>query len=124
MAGGPARGGLTTHVLDTAQGRPAAGLRVDLSRLDPDGRPRLLRTIVTNADGRADGPLLGPQELEAGRYELAFHVAAYYRAAGVALPDPPFYDVVVVRFAIADPGAHHHVPLLASPFGYTTYRGS
>src|SRR5207302_1159647 len=76
--------GLTTHVLDTSRGRPAARLRIDCSRLDADGRPRLIRTVVTNADGRVDGPLLGPAEMEAGRYELLFHVGAYFRTAGIA----------------------------------------
>ena len=116
--------GLTTHVLDTSRGRPAAGLRIDFSRVDADGRPRLIRTVTTNADGRVDTPLLGPAEMEAGRYELLFHVGAYFRATGETLPDPPFLDQVPVRFAIAEPQTHYHVPLLVSPYGYATYRGS
>ncbi len=121
----PAAGpGLTTHVLDTAHGRPAAGVRIDLSALEPDGRARLLKTLTTNADGRTDEPLLGPAEVEIGRYELVFHVGAYFRTTGDALPDPPFLDQVPVRFAIADPRGHYHVPLLVSPYGYATYRGS
>ena len=116
--------GLTTHVLDTARGRPAAGLRVDLSIVDADGRPRLLRTVTTNADGRCDAPLLAPDEMQVARYELVFHVSAYFRGAGVTLPDPPFLEEVPVRFAIADRAGRYHVPLLVSPYGYTTYRGS
>ena len=120
----PGGGGLTTHVLDTAHGRPAAGLRVDLSIVDADGRPRLLRTVTTNANGRCDAPLLAPEEMQVARYELVFHVGAYFREAGVTLPDPPFLEQVPVRFAIADRAGRYHVPLLVSPYGYTTYRGS
>jgi 5-hydroxyisourate hydrolase len=116
--------GLTTHVLDTAHGRPAAGVRIDLSVVEPDGRTRLLKTVTTNADGRCDAPLLAGAELAVGRYELLFHVAAYFRAAGVPLTDPPFYEHVPVRFAIPEPAGHYHVPLLVSPYGYVTYRGS
>ena len=116
--------GLTTHVLDTARGRPAAGLRIDLSVIEADGSARLIRTVTTNEDGRCDAPLLAASELAVARYELVFHVAAYFRAAGVPLTDPPFYDRVPVRFAVSDPGSHYHVPLLVSPYGYTTYRGS
>jgi 5-hydroxyisourate hydrolase len=115
---------LTTHVLDTAHGRPAAGVRIDLSVVEPDGRTRLLKTVTTNADGRCDAPLLAGIELAVGRYELLFHVAAYFRGAGVRLTDPPFYEHVPVRFAIAEPAGHYHVPLLVSPYGYVTYRGS
>lgn len=116
--------GLTTHVLDTSRGRPAAGLRIDFARLDAEGWPRLIRTVVTNTDGRVDAPLLGAAEMEPGRYELLFHVGAYFRSAGLAQSDPPFLDQVPVRFVIADPSAHYHVPLLVSPYGYVTYRGS
>jgi 5-hydroxyisourate hydrolase len=116
--------GLTTHVLDTARGRPAVGVRIDVSVVEPDGRTRLLRTVTTNAEGRCDAPLLAAGEMTVASYELVFHVAAYFRAAGMALPDPPFYDRVPVRFAIAEPGSHYHVPLLVSPYGYVTYRGS
>jgi 5-hydroxyisourate hydrolase len=120
----PSGGGLTTHVLDTVRGRPAAGLRVDLSIVETDGRTRLLRTATTNADGRCDAPLLAPEEMQVARYELLFHVGAYFRAAGVAIPDPPFLEEVPVRFAIADRAGRYHVPLLVSPYGYVTYRGS
>lgn len=113
---------LTTHVLDTARGRPAAGLEIELWRIDGDQR-RLLKRVRTNADGRVDGPLLAHGELAAGTYELVFAVGAYFAgAAGVATP--PFLDLVPVRFGIADPTAHYHVPLLVSPWAYSTYRGS
>jgi 5-hydroxyisourate hydrolase len=115
---------LTTHVLDTAHGRPASGMRIDLSAIDPDGRVRLLKTVTTNADGRTDRPLLAVAEMKVGRYEIAFHVAAYFQRIGTSVADPPFLDVVPVRFAIADPDSHYHVPLLVSPWSYTTYRGS
>jgi hydroxyisourate hydrolase len=108
---------LTTHVLDTALGRPAAGVAITLHR---DGNE--LARAVTNADGRTDGPLLGA--LEPGVYELRFEVGAYLRGAGHAVTDPPFLDVVPIRFGIAAPGEHHHVPLLVSPWAYSTYRGS
>jgi hydroxyisourate hydrolase len=116
-------GRLSTHVLDTQSGCPAAGMRIQLSRLEGD-RYRMLRTLVTNADGRPDVPLLAADAMVAGRYELAFHVAEYFRARGVALGEPPFLDVVPVRFAIDDPTATYHVPLLCTPWSYTTYRGS
>ncbi|HEU4367308.1 MAG TPA: hydroxyisourate hydrolase [Methylomirabilota bacterium] len=116
--------GLTTHVLDTTHGAPAAGVRIELFRFEPDGRTLLLTTVTTNADGRCDAPLLGPAEMAPGRYELVFHVGAYFRAAVGGRRDPPFLDQVPVRFTIAEPAAHYHVPLLVSPYGYVTYRGS
>jgi len=114
---------LTTHVLDTARGRPAANLQLQLFRLDPsnDGRS-LLKEIRTNADGRTDAPLLGAGELEGGVYEIVFDVGEYFAEKGH--PDPPFLGRVPVRFGIADPSSHYHVPLLASPWSYSTYRGS
>jgi 2-oxo-4-hydroxy-4-carboxy-5-ureidoimidazoline decarboxylase len=115
---------LTTHVLDTAHGRPAGGLRIDLSAIDPDGGARLLKTVITNADGRTDGALLTDEEVQVGHYEIAFHVGAYFRRLGARTADPPFLEVVPVRFAIADPHGHYHVPLLVAPWSYTTYRGS
>lgn len=114
-------GRLTTHVLDTASGRPAVGLRIELYRLDA-ATP--LKTIRTNADGRADGPILEGAAFTAGQYELRFHAGEYLRAAGVRLPEPAFLDVIPIRFGIADAAAHYHVPLLLSPYGYSTYRGS
>jgi 5-hydroxyisourate hydrolase len=110
--------GLTTHVLDTAHGKPAAGLRLCLY-----SERRLIFTGVTNADGRCPG-LLGDAPLECGRYHLEFAVADYFRSVGVELPDPPFLDVVTIHFGVADPASHYHVPLLVSPFSYSTYRGS
>lgn len=111
--------GLTTHVLDTASGKPAAGVAVRLKR---DGG--LLVSTKTNADGRCDSPLLTGDAFEAGAYRLEFDVGAYYRGQGAALPDPAFLETVAIEFGVAEPGAHYHVPLLVSPFGYSTYRGS
>ena len=113
---------LTTHVLDTARGRPAAGLRIDFAELTADGVAHTIRTVVTDADGRAR--LLADGELRVGRFEITFHVAEYFRQAGIPLSDPPFYDRIPVRFAVAEPERHYHVPLLVSPFGYVTYRGN
>ena len=109
-------GKLTTHVLDTANGKPGAGIAVDLSMLQK-GEWKLLKTVRTNADGRTEVPLLEGDSLRAGAYELAFHVGSYFKGQG-------FLDLVPVRFVITDPAAHCHVPLLCSPWGYTTYRGS
>jgi 5-hydroxyisourate hydrolase len=116
-------GRLSTHVLDTAAGRPAAGMRIDFSVIEGE-RWRLLKTIRTNADGRTDAPLLDAAEMAAGQYKIEFHVADYFRATGTALPQPPFLDIVPLRFGIADASAHYHVPLLCSPWSYSTYRGS
>ena len=118
------RGRLTTHVLDTASGKPAHAIGVSLYALDASGGRRLIKTVATNADGRCDAPLLSGSEMARGAYELVFEVAAYFKAAGVALSDPPFLDVVPIRFGIADDSAHYHVPLLISPYSYSTYRGS
>jgi 5-hydroxyisourate hydrolase len=117
-------GRLTTHVLDTAHGTPAAGMAVTLQRLHDNGRTETLRALVLNSDGRADGPLLEGDAFIAGRYRLLFEVAAYFRGRGVALPEPPFLDRVPIDFGIADASAHYHVPLLASPWSCSTYRGS
>lgn len=114
-------GRLTTHVLDTASGKPAAGLRIELFR---QGEADALKIIHTNADGRADGPILEGADFIAGQYELRFHAGAYLRASGARLTEPPFLDVIPIRFGIADASAHYHVPLLLSPYGYATYRGS
>jgi 5-hydroxyisourate hydrolase len=114
---------LSTHVLDTANGVPAAGVRLQLHRVHGD-RLELVTECVTNADGRTDAPLLSGDAIEAGRYRLTFHAGDYFRGRGVALPDPPFVDVVELAFGIADPRGHYHVPLLVSPWSYATYRGS
>ena len=116
-------GRLTTHVLDTTRGVPADGVVVDLHLVDAGGRTPLASTI-TNGNGRTEGPLLEGDHLVAGIYELTFHVADYFQRAGVALPRPPFLGDVIIRIGIADPAAHVHVPLLVSPYGYSTYRGS
>jgi 5-hydroxyisourate hydrolase len=113
--------GLSTHVLDTMHGTPAGGMAVALST----GAGQLVKRFVLNADGRnPDGPLLRDDELKAGTYRLQFEVAAYFRQRGVELPHPPFLDCVTLDFGIANPGEHYHVPLLVSPWSYSTYRGS
>lgn len=109
-------GRLTTHVLDSAQGRPGAGIRVELYLLQGESGT-LLATATTNRDGRTDAPLLEGEKLRAGTYQLVFHVGAYFKSQG-------FLDTVPVRFRIADASAHYHVPLICSPWSYTTYRGS
>jgi 5-hydroxyisourate hydrolase len=116
-------GRLSTHVLDTAQGKPAAGLTLELYFLGGESRQHL-GTFTTNADGRTDAPLLGAEDMVTGVFELVFCVGDYFRGRGLALPDPAFLDAVPVRFGIADAAANYHVPLLVSPYGYSTYRGS
>ncbi|WP_275784101.1 hydroxyisourate hydrolase [Pararhizobium gei] len=116
-------GRLTTHVLDTALGKPAQGMRIDLFTIDGETR-RLLRSVETNSDGRVDGPMLEGEAFDTGFYELLFHAGAYLRATDAKLPDPAFLDLIPLRFGIADRSAHYHVPLLLSPFSYSTYRGS
>ena len=119
-------GRLTTHVLDTANGRPAAGVRVRIYALgenDSDER-RLSWEGATNADGRCDAPLLEGDEFVAGRYEIVFGAGAYFAALGTRLPQPAFVGDVVLRFGIADATQHYHVPLLVSPWSWSTYRGS
>lgn len=116
-------GRLTTHVLDTHAGRPAAGVGVELHELAGDNAFRLAHT-VTNADGRTDSPLMAGRPLPIGRYELRFAVGDHYRGRGVIGGDPPFLDVVPLRFSIAEPEGHYHVPLLCTPWSYSTYRGS
>jgi 5-hydroxyisourate hydrolase len=116
-------GKLTTHVLDTAHGCPAAGMTVALYRLD-GAAVVLIKRIALNQDGRADSPLLEGASFVPGRYRLVFGVAAYFRGRGVVLSEPPFLDEVPLDFGLATVGQHYHVPLLASPFAYSTYRGS
>lgn len=118
-------GRLTTHVLDTAQGRPAAHMRIELWVLGLHGEERrLVKTVRTNAEGRTGEPLLEGDELAAGTYELLFAVNEYFLAQAFALPNPPFLEQVPIRFGIADPSEHYHIPLLVSPWAYSTYRGS
>jgi 5-hydroxyisourate hydrolase len=114
-------GRLTTHVLDTMHGKPAAGMVVRLSRL---GIEDVGTARTTNSDGRVDGPLLEGEALTAGTYELRFEAGAYFRSLGVPLAEPAFLETVVIRFGVADPDLHYHVPLLVSPYAYSTYRGS
>jgi 5-hydroxyisourate hydrolase len=117
-------GHLSTHVLDTMNGCPAAGMRVTLEALDGNGA-RTIKTLTLNSDGRNDGgPLLDAETMAAGRYRLTFAVAAYFREKGVSLPEPAFLDVVPLEFGISDAAGHYHVPLLVSPWAYSTYRGS
>ncbi|MFV3074513.1 hydroxyisourate hydrolase [Niveispirillum fermenti] len=114
---------LSTHVLDTMAGRPAAGLRVQLFSL-ADGTPVLVGDTVTNPDGRTGAPLLSGTTIPTGPYELLFHAGTYFRSRGTLLADPPFLDLIPIRFAIADTDGHYHVPLLLGPWSYSTYRGS
>jgi 5-hydroxyisourate hydrolase len=115
-------GRLTTHVLDTALGAPAGGLAIELWSLT--GTASHIKSVTTNHDGRTDVPLLDGNAFKPGSYELRFHAGDYHRKSGVAVSDPPFLDVIPVRFGIADASKHYHVPLLLSPYGYSTYRGS
>ena len=116
-------GRLSTHVLDTANGRPARGIAVALYAIEGEGRRLILRT-ATNADGRTDAPLLAGEAFGTGTYELVFEVGSYFRSLGTAMADPPLLDVVPIRFTLAEPDGHYHVPLLVSPWSYSTYRGS
>ena len=116
-------GKLSTHVLDTLHGKPAAGVAIELLRIDVNERT-LLRHITTNQDGRGDGPLLEGDSLEAGVYELVFHAGDYFAGLGVKMPDPRCVDQVAVRFGVASPQENYHVPLLVTPWAWSTYRGS
>ena len=118
-----AAGYLTTHVLDTARGMPAAGLRIMLYRIAGQSH-RKIAEAETNADGRTDVPILGQESFAPGRYELVFCAGDYLRKCGIDATDPLFLDEVPIRFGMSDPEAHYHVPLLLSPYGYSTYRGS
>lgn len=118
-------GKLTTHVLDTANGCPAAEMTISLWLIKPKANERVcLKTVRTNADGRTDQPLLAEADLQVGVYELTFAVGDYFRNKDSSLPQPLFLDIVPLRFGIADADAHYHVPLLTSPWSYSTYRGS
>lgn len=117
-------GRLTTHILDTALGTPAAGVRLELSRLDGAAGGTTVATAVTNDDGRCDAPLLEGESFVPGRYQLVFHAGPYFDALRLDLPDCKFLDEVVLRFGVSNADQHYHVPLLLSPYGYSTYRGS
>jgi 5-hydroxyisourate hydrolase len=121
--GGEDMGKLTTHILDTAQGKPGANIRIQLYFLANDSWD-LLKDVTSNDDGRCDGPLLEGDTLKTGQYELVFHAGDYFDAEGLDLPLPKFLDEIVLRFGVPDADQHYHVPLLVSPFSYSTYRGS
>jgi 5-hydroxyisourate hydrolase len=112
-------GRLTTHVLDTAKGKPAQGMKIDVMKGD-----KILKSVVTNSDGRIDGPILEGSQFETGIFELRFHAGDYLRKSAASLSEPLFLDVIPIRFGIGDASQHLHVPLLLSPYGYSTYRGS
>jgi 5-hydroxyisourate hydrolase len=117
-------GRLTTHVLDITRGHPAANLTIELHQMDPSGETRLLKTVQTNSDGRTSEPLLQGEELQVGTYQIVFDVGDYFGTQGEPASNPPFLDRIPIRFGISDPDAHYHVPLLVSPWSYSTYRGS
>jgi 2-oxo-4-hydroxy-4-carboxy-5-ureidoimidazoline decarboxylase len=120
----PVHGRLSTHVLDTHNGKPAAGIAVELVELSELGASRVVTRAITNADGRTDTPLIGGRPVPIGRYELVFSVGKYFAARGVPMSDPPFLDAIPLRFAVSEPEGHLHVPLLVTPWSYSTYRGS
>lgn len=115
---------LSTHVLDTAHGKPAAAMRLELYRVKGSGELELVKRTATNLDGRTDEPLLSDADMRAGTYEIQFHVAEYFESQGAYMPKPPFLDLIPIRFSIADEATGYHVPLLVSPWAYSTYRGS
>jgi len=114
---------LSTHVLNAANGIPAEGVKIELYSIEGSNRT-LVKEVQTNHDGRVDQPILSAEDTKVGTYELVFHIGDYFRGRGEKLPEPAFIDVVPLRFGIADTSAHYHVPLLASPWTYSTYRGS
>jgi 5-hydroxyisourate hydrolase len=116
--------GVTTHILDVTIGRPAQGVRVELYESESGSERKRIADVVTNADGRTDKPLVAADQARAGRFELIFHVGDYFRSRRAELADPPFLDIVPIRFGVADAKAHYHVPLIVSPWSYSTYRGS
>jgi 5-hydroxyisourate hydrolase len=116
--------GVTTHVLDVTRGRPADGVRLELYELAVGSERELVVDVVTNADGRTDKPLISADQARVGQFELIFHAGDYFRRRRAEPADPPFLDLIPIRFGVADPQAHYHVPLLVSPWSYSTYRGS
>jgi len=117
-------GKLSTHVLDTVQGRPAQNMQIELWAIADDGQKNLVKTLYTNQDGRTDELLLNDTEIQAGIYEINFYVSDYFTNCGTVLPEPNFLTIVPIRFGIANAGDRYHVPLLVSPWAYSTYRGS
>lgn len=115
---------LSTHVLDIVNGCPAAGMRIEFLEALPEGGWRHCGAVITNVDGRTDKPIMAGEDFRTGQFQLRFHVADYFRQRGANLPDPPFLDIVPLHFGIAEKDGHYHVPLLCSPFAYSTYRGS
>jgi 2-oxo-4-hydroxy-4-carboxy-5-ureidoimidazoline decarboxylase len=120
----PVHGRLSTHVLDTTSGKPAAGIVIELVELSDLGAARVVARTATNSDGRTDRPLIGGRPVPIGRYELNFSVGDYFAGRGAPLSDPPFLDRIPLRFSVSDPEGHLHVPLLVTPWSYATYRGS
>jgi 2-oxo-4-hydroxy-4-carboxy-5-ureidoimidazoline decarboxylase len=120
----PVHGRLSTHVLDTTSGKPAAGIAIELTELSDLGAARVVARTVTNSDGRTDQPLIGGRPVPIGRYELSFAVGDYFAGRGAQASDPPFLDCIPLRFSVSDPEGHLHVPLLVTPWSYSTYRGS
>jgi 5-hydroxyisourate hydrolase len=116
-------GKLTTHVLNTAQGCPGVGIAIELWLIQDTTRSPI-KTLITNADGRTDEPFLTAETLRSGTYELVFYVGDYFAQPAIWLPNPPFLDIIPIRFSIADTNQHYHIPLLVSPWSYSTYRGS
>ncbi len=116
-------GRLTTHILDTAKGLPGSEIKIELFRIEADST-LLINTVFTNADGRTDSAILDGAEFSKGKYQLVFHTAPYFKREGVELPPIPFLDDVVIRFGIDNEDQHYHVPLLVSPYSFSTYRGS
>ncbi len=116
--------GVTTHILDVTIGQPAEGVRVELYEVGSGSERTLIADVVTNADGRTDEPLISAGQARAGRFELIFHAGDYFRRRRTELADPPFLDIIPIRFGVANRQAHYHVPLLVSPWSYSTYRGS
>ena len=120
----PVHGRLSTHVLDTHSGKPAAGISIELTELSDLGQSRVVARVITNSDGRTDQPLIGGRPVPIGRYELMFSVGDYFAGRGVPMSDPPFLDRIPLRFSVSEPEGHLHVPLLVTPWSYATYRGS
>ncbi len=117
-------GRLSTHVLDIHGGHPAQGVAIELGRIGTSGSFELIKTVTTNSDGRTDAPILTGEDYKPGTYELRFHIGDYFRARSAKLNEPAFLDIVPIRFGMSEPDGHYHVPLLASPWAYSTYRGS